>query len=252
MKKFLYCIVSIVLLLCWFVWAQSIYFEPQWDWVFWYDCMVPIDVYMDSNWYEISAIDLMMESSMDYVDFVPSDFVPYFFKPIIREDWLIHIVWFTVDPSERVNWKWKIWTLYFLQKQWNIDWLVSLYFLWKWETIDTNLGIAWWIDVLKEVWQAYVKFSKDLPSCKVEIVETSLDEENLQMGNMITWWFANLTYDEALENTVKTIDKKYWSLSSFNILKNCVIWILLVFILLIIILLLLKKQKNKWNKDVIK
>ena len=252
MKKFVCSIVSIIWVWIWFVCAQSISFDPQWDWVFWYNCVVPIDVYMDTNSYEISAIDLMMESSMDYVDFVPSDFVPYFFKPIIREDWLIHIVWFTVDPSERVNWKWKIWTLYFSPKQWAIDGVVRLYFLWEWETIDTNLGIAWWIDVLKEVWQAYVKFSRDLSSCTSNITENILADDDELSETSITWWFAGVTYNEALENTVKTIDKKYWKSFSFLDLRCRVLCIILLFILLIILVLLLKKQKNKWNKNVIR
>jgi len=118
MKKFVYSIVSIIWVWIWFVWAQSISFVPQWGSNFWNGCTVPIDVYINTNWQEISAIDLMMESSMDYVDFVPSDFVPYFLKPIVKQNGLIHVVWFTVDPSERLNWEWKMWTVYFLPRQW--------------------------------------------------------------------------------------------------------------------------------------
>jgi len=251
MKKFVYSIVAIIWVWMWFVWAQSISFVPQWGSIFWYNCTVPIDVYINTNSQEISAIDLVMESSMDYVDFVPSDFVPYFLKPIVKENGLIHVVWFTVDPSERVKWEWKMWTVYFSQRQWDIDWIVRLYFLWEWETSDTNLSIAWWVDVLKDVWQVSVTFSKDLPSC-VDEVNNDTSSEIVQVEDKIDWWFAGLTYDEVLENTMKTIDKKYWVKSFGQVLCHNILWIILVLILLIIILLLLKKEKNKWNKNVIK
>lgn len=248
MKKFLSFIVSIVWLWIWIVWAQSISFVPQWDWIFWNGCLVPIDVYIDTNWQEISAIDLMMESSMDYVDFVPTDFVPYFLKPVVKENGLIHVVWFTVDPSERVNWEWKMWTVYFLQKQWDIDWVVRLYFLWEWETSDTNLSIAWWVDILKNIWQASVKFSNDLPSCVFKNTN-NISDIDAKWENQVSWWFSNLTYDEVLESTINTIDKNYWNQHFFQSFRCVIVRILIIFILLIIILLLLRRRKDKWNKN---
>ena len=251
MKKFIGSILSIIWVWMWFVCAQSISFVSQWGSIFWYDCTVPIDVYISTNWQEISAIDLVLESSMNYVDFVPSDFVPYYLKPIVKENGLIHVVWFTVDPSERINWDWKMWTIYLKPKQWDIDGVVRLYFLWEWETSDTNLSIAWWVDVLKDVWQISVKFSKDLPSCVIG--SESVASDGYSQVEKIDWWFADLTYDEVLENTIKSIDKKHWSTSAFwQILRHSIVWIILILILLIIILLLLRKEKSKWNKNVVK
>lgn len=257
MKKFLCLIVSIIWMWIWFVGAQSISLEPQWNWVFWYDCVVPIDVYIDTKWQDVAAVDLVMESSMDYVDFVKSDFVPYFFKPIVKENGLIHVVWFTVEQSETIKWFWKMWTIYLLPQKWDTNWILRLYFLWEWETSDTNLSIEWWIDILKSVWEANVIFSKDLPSCNIKKSVDDLDWNNENLDEQIvwwvdiqiTWWFANLTYDEVLENTIKEIDKKYWSTSFLQILRDNIIWIFVIFILLIIILLLLKKRQNKWNKN---
>lgn len=252
MKKFVYGIVSIIWMWIWFVSAQSISLVPQWGSIFWNGCTVPIDVYINTNWQEISAIDLVMESSMDYVDFVPSDYVPYYLKPVVKKNGLIHIVWFTVDPSERIKWEWKMWTVYFSQRQWDIDWVVRLYFLWEWETIDSNLSIAWWVDVLKDAWEASIKFSNDLQSCMVESNNGSF-EKDIQVENKIDWWFADLTYDEVLENTINIIDKKHWSTLVFwQFLRHNIVWMILLFILFIIILLLLKKEKNKWNKNVVK
>lgn len=251
MKKFLYLIVSVIWVWIWCVSAQSISFVPQWGSIFWYNCIVPIDVYINTNWQEISAIDLVLESSMDYIDFVPSNFVPYFLKPVVKANWLIHVVWFTVDPSERVNWEWKMWTIYLKPRQWDIDWIVRLYFLWEWETSDTNLSVAWWVDVLKDVWQVSVTFSKDLPSCFDEAKNDNYSDSN-KVESKIDWWFAGLTYDEVLKSTMKTIDKKHWTASFGLVLCHNILWIILILILLIIILLLLKRKKDKWNKNVVK
>lgn len=251
MKKFVYGIVSIIWMWIWFVSAQGISFVPQWGSIFWNGCTVPIDVYINTNWQEISAIDLVMESSMDYVDFVPSDYVPYYLKPVVKKNGLIHIVWFTVDPSERIKWEWKMWTVYFSQRQWDIDWVVRLYFLWEWETIDSNLSIAWWVDVLKEVWQASVRFSKDLPSCLAKI-DNANSNETVYVNSKIDWWFADLTSEDVLKNTVNIIDRKYHNASFWQVLCHNILWIVLVLILLVIIILLLKKEKNKWNKNVVK
>ena len=260
MKKSLYCIVSLILWL-WFVWAQSISFLPEWDWTFWNNCLVPIDVYMDTAGQEISAMDLIIETSMEYKDFVPTDLFPYFFPPIIKSSWLIHIVWFTVDPSERVKESGKIGTLYFNQKDGDIDWVVRLYFLEEGNTTDTNLNLAGWIDVLKEVWSAFVTFSDELKSCNaVNPVEKSAEGalEDVQNENVISWWFADKTQEEAFQETFEKIEsnEKINPNDGENISHNIKnrVWIVLLFILLLIVLLLLiknilsfEKESGKWK-----
>ena len=250
MKKFVYSIVSIIWVWIWFVWAQSISFQPEWDWVFWYGCTVPIDVYVNTMWQEIAAMDLVIDSSMDYVDFVPSDYIPYFLKPIVNDKWLIHIAWFTLDSSERLHWEWMVGTLYFKPKIWDIDGIVKLYFLWEWNTNDTNLSIAWGVDVLKDIWQAVVSFSDALPSCITENINNTSDSlDNVESDLEIVWWFSNLTYDEVLENTIKTIDEKYWNDLSKKDYK-CFLMIWFCIVILIIFILLLKRKNNKWNKNI--
>lgn len=260
MKKFLYSIVSTVLGV-WFVWAQSISFVPEWDWNFWYNCLVPIDVYVDTAWQEISAMDLIIETSLEYKDFVPTELFPYFFPPTVKSNWLIHIVWFTVDPSERVKESGKIGTLYFNQKDWNIDWAVRLYFLEEGNTTDTNLNLAWGIDVLKEVWSAFVTFSDELEPCEVVNVIEEIDEdivEEVQSENIISWWFADKTQEEAFQETFEKIEsnEKINPNDGENISHNIKnrVWIVLLFILLLIVLLLLiknilsfEKESGKWK-----
>jgi hypothetical protein len=65
--------------------------------------LVPIDVYVDTQGQEVSAMDLMMETSLSYKDFVPTTIFPYYLPPVVRSNGLLHIVGFTVDPSERFN-----------------------------------------------------------------------------------------------------------------------------------------------------
>lgn len=251
MKKFIASAFILSILSLWITLSQSISLSPQWEWTFWNGCIVPIDVYVDTKGQEISAMDLMMESSLDYKDFVPSDMFPYFFKPIIESNWLIHVVWFTVDPSERVVWSWKIWTLYFSQKEWANDWIIRLYFLWEWETIDTNLSIAWWVDVLKEVWTAFVEFSTNLPSCEDNTQSNdSIKGQNNSVS--ISWWFWDLSYEEVLDQTMKKIDKDYGKTSFLDVLKKNIF--IVIFLLIIIIILLVRailsfeKESNKWEK----
>ena len=251
MKKFTTFAFILWILSLWVVCSQSISLSPQWDWIFWNGCIVPIDVYVDTKWQEISAMDLMMESSLDYIDFVPSNMFPYFFKPIIETNWLIHVVGFTVDPSERVMWAWKIWTLYFSPKDWTNDWIVRFYFLWEGETVDTNLSIAWWIDVLKEVWSALVEFSPSLPSCEDNTKNDKSIKKQDDSTN-ISWWFWDLSYDEVLDQTMKKIDKNYGKSSFLDVLKKHIF--IVIFLLLIIIILLIRailsfeKESNKWEK----
>jgi hypothetical protein len=51
---------------------------------------------------EISATDIIIESSLAFVDFVPSKMFPYFLPPKVSNN-LLHLVGFTVDPKNRVT-----------------------------------------------------------------------------------------------------------------------------------------------------
>ena len=245
MKKILYSIVSIIWAV-WFVWAQSLSLIPQWDGNFWNNCLVPIDVFVDTQGQEVAAMDLVMETSMEYKDFVPTELFPYFFPPIVDDKWLIHIAWFAVDQSERINWSGKIWTLYFRQKNNDIDGVVRLYFIGEWNTIDSNLGRIGGIDVLKSVLNAYVVFSNDLESCKtIDVVEwidgNGIDE--IDSEYVISWGFADKTQEEVLQETFEKIEAKYEK-SSWDNVKNIVYIVLLLLFLLLIVLLLIYKNKN--------
>jgi len=223
-----------------FSFSQNIFFDVEWDKTFGYWCIVPIDVYVNTEWQEISAMDLVMETSLLYKDFVPTDMFPYYLPPVIKSNGLIHIVWFTVDPSERIIGSWKIWTLYFDQKPDSFDWAVRLYFLSKWDTTDSNLSMAWWVDLLKNVGDINIVFSKDLPKCTHDIV-------------VLTWWFAWSTYKDWLDETIQKIYDKYGKLSFWLFFQNNIFFIIALFLIVVAVLAVLyhKKLLYYFNKNTV-
>ena len=53
---------------------------------------------------EISATDVIIESSLEFVDFVPAKLFPYFLPPKAQSG-MIHIVGFSTDKTNRVTGK---------------------------------------------------------------------------------------------------------------------------------------------------
>lgn len=220
--------------------AQNISFSVEWEPVFGNGCIVPIDVYVDTQGEEISAVDLMMETSLIYKDFVPATMFPYFLPPVVRSNWLLHVVWFTVDPSERVIGSGKIWTIYFEQKPWFFDGTVRLYFLGEWNTTDSNLSKAGWIDVLKSVGDAQITFSSDLPACEHDAA-------------LVSWWFEGMSYQDSLNWTMQKIYNKYGKISFWNFLQNNIFFVIaLLFLIVIILVVIYRKQLlSYFHKDLV-
>lgn len=242
-KKIILWIVWILAVL-WVSNAQTLTLSTEWDGTFWYGCLVPVDVYVDTNWEEISAMDLIIKSSMDYKDFENTNIFPYYFSPVKNWEWLIHIVWFTVDPSERFIWTGKIWTLYFQHNNSDIDAAIKLLFLWEWELLDNNLSIAWWIDVLKNVEDLYIKFSSDLPTCDDTSVQGMLSSID---------WFSDKTFDDVLNDTMSKINSKYPEHNNIIWWMNNNMCAILLGILIILVFVVIykvlsnKRHALKWN-----
>lgn len=157
MKK----IIALLILTCLFSvsMATEITFSPEKGEVA-NNCLVALDIMINTDNNEIAASDVVIESSLDFVDFVPSKLFPYFLPPKVSNN-LIHLVWFTVDPKNRVQGSWSMGTLYMQQKNASdADGALKLYFKKKWSTTDSNLSIAWWIDILDSVGSAYFTFTK--------------------------------------------------------------------------------------------
>ncbi len=219
-----------------FVFWQSISLSSQSGDVFWNWCIVPVDIYVDAQWEEISAIDLVMEASLIYKDFVPTEVFPYYLPPVVKSNGLVHIVWFTVDPSERFSWSNKIWTLYFEQTPWSYDGTVKFLFLSSGDTTDTNLSKAGWIDVLNHVKNITVSFSSNLTSCQHE-------SPSIEGG------FAGMTYDESLDATLQKIYDKYGSFSLAYFLKNNIYFVLFGLVLVVIFILYRKGFLSYFYKN---
>ncbi|HMS91362.1 MAG TPA: hypothetical protein PKC87_04035 [Candidatus Absconditabacterales bacterium] len=125
------------------------------------NCLVALDIMIDTDNKEIAASDIVIESSLDFVDFVPSKLFPYFLPPKVSNN-LIHLVGFTVDPKNRVQGSGSIGTLYMQQKNTSdADGTLKLYFKKKGDTTDSNLSIAGGIDILDSVGSAYFTFTED-------------------------------------------------------------------------------------------
>ena len=91
MKKNILILLAMTFWLFTFTSAQEINFSyGSWE-NFGKWCIVAIDINVDAKGKPIAASDIVMESSMKYVDFVPATAFPYFFPPVIRKNGLIHI-----------------------------------------------------------------------------------------------------------------------------------------------------------------
>jgi len=141
--------------------AWELSLEPS-NWKYSPGCMVAIDIMMDPAWQQISATDIVLETSMQFVKFEPTDLFPYFYGPIIdNKTNIISIIWFTaLWPSQRVSKSWSIWKIYLKPKnKSDTDWSVKFYFKNKWNTTDTNLSIGWWVDVLESTRNWFYTFN---------------------------------------------------------------------------------------------
>lgn len=188
-------------------------------------CMIAVDIIADTQGKTIAAADVIMESSMKFVDFVPGDSFPYFLPPKV-ESTVVHIVWFAVEASQRISWIHKIWTAYFQKRSiWDRDWAVHLYFTKTWDTIDSNLSIAGWIDTLQKV--SWVEYTFDWTSeCTHEVAS-------------ITDWIQ----DVPLDVTLKKI-----ALDASASSSHTYIYRLSGLLLLIILWLIYFAKTRKWKK----
>lgn len=240
-QKILIFLAFSLLSFCWFSSAQTISLAVSWSSTLGNNCLVPVNVYIDTAGETISATDLMMETSLEYKDFVPTSMFPYYLPPVVRSNGLLHIVWFTVDDSERVNGSWFLGTIYFIQKPWFTDGTVRMYFLEEWATIDSNLSKVWGVDTLKQVGYVNVTFSRDMPSCSHEA------------ATIVTWWFEGVSYQESLDTTMQKIYDKYGKFSLSLFLQNNIFFVIAFFLLILIILLVIYRKNllSSFQKDAV-
>jgi len=210
----------------WFVtYAGNIEFSPS-EWSFGKWCVFGVDVNINTDGVDIAAFDLYMETSLKFSDFVPSKMFPYYVPPITTWN-LVHLIWFATDPNNRINGSWSIWKIYFKSNPGDSDGAIKIYFAGKWETIDSNLSIPWWVDILTSVKDWYYTFTSDW-ECLSE--------------NDIIWWYHWVSYESWLALLTDKISADYKKNRMIIFWER--IWI--TWVSIIILLLLLWYLHKKW------
>jgi len=206
--------------------ASEISFSPDtWDLGKW--CIIATDIIVDTKGQQIAATDIMIESSLEFVNFVPSPLFPFFFPPKVREN-VLHLVWFSTDATNRMTGSGSIWTLYMKQKDTtSTDGSLKLYFTAKWDTTDTNLSIAWWVDTLETVKDAYYTFW-GITACE----HTAAD---------IKWWIATMT----VQDIAKQVNGDY---GTNNIFTRKTLLIVGGVLILSILLFVYYRKNKQWEK----
>ena len=214
--------------------ASEIRFSPEnWDIKKW--CLVATDIVFDTTNANVAATDVVIESSLEYVDFVPykdpsKNSFPNFLPPQTGNN-IVHIIWFISNPKKTVTGTWTMGKIFFRQKSpADNDGSIKIYLKSKWNTTDTNLSILWGIDVLDTVGSGYYRFV-DTWDCTYPA-----DYE-------ITWWFAHMSAEESLHNTFTSIQRQ----ENRNLLLSWKILIVLVGAgILITLLFIFIKKRKQW------
>ena len=208
--------------------ASEISFSPDhWDIQKW--CLVAADIFINTDEHPVAATDVVIESSLDYVDFVPTKTLfPHFFPPKTGTN-TVHIIGFISDPKSTVTGSGSIGRIFFRQKSSSdTDGTMKIYFAWQGKTYDSNLSMLWWIDVLDTVGAWYYRLI-DSWSCEYPA------NYNIVGG------FSHMSAQEAL----KIINKELLQETNGNLLSNRkYIVAILGWIILLTILFIYMKRRN--------
>lgn len=209
--------------------ASELYISPdQWD--FGKNCVLEFDIIAATMADQVMWTDVMLDTSMEFVDFVPGDAFEYSLPPKVSENGVISL-WAFSNPDNLFQWEWIIWTIYLKSNKVNNDWYIRFYFKWQGDTSDTNLSIKWGIDSLKEVNNWVYTFNWE--SCVHEV-------------NNIEWGLAWKDYDKAINDLANEFEKKWkiqkivWFFTSTTFL----VWLWIVVLIIMIILFRIKKWKK--------
>jgi hypothetical protein len=212
--------------------AWEILLQPShWQYSPW--CMLWIDIVMDPEWAQISATDIVIESSMQFIKFEPTSLFPYFLPTKITDN-ITHIVGFTSWPSQRVSQKWVVWKIFFKpQNKSDADWSIKFYIKAKWDTTDTNLSIWWWVDVLEDTRNWFYTFN--WTNCDYP------DEEIIPQE-------SNVNFEESLNDTVDKIEKEHMADVYQKSREDNKSYIISLFIIIVILVAYFKIFKWKSKK----
>jgi|GEM_PF-941148 len=79
-------------------------------------CLVAADVFVNTDDKKIAATDIVIESSLEYMDFVPNkNLFPYFFPPKTGDN-VVHIIGFISNPKNTITGSGIVGKIFFRQK----------------------------------------------------------------------------------------------------------------------------------------
>lgn len=225
MKKIFLAIVFTVYFIS-FSFGAKLTLSPS-EWYLSENCIESFKVLLNMEpWDKAITLDLVVRSNMEFVKFENWNLFKYDTPPYLEWD-MNSIMLFNDRWWEITEW-WFVWTLYY-KTTWVSDPYLEYYFVWEWETIDTNVNIDW-KDILKSV-----------KSWKYEILK---DKECLDPAwAIINVW--NMSYDQQMDEFVKIYKKDHsWKIINF-LVEYC--WYICCCILLILIIVLVAhKIQKKW------
>lgn len=199
------------------------------------NCILEFDVIVDTDSEKILWTDIYIESTMEYVDFVPSTMFSYYLPPKVKNKNIY--LWAFSEPGKEFVWKLKFGTLYLKSNDIDPDWYIKFDFIEEGNTSDTNLSIIWWEDKLIEVkdWTYYF----DGDPCEHSVIDTEIKwafssiDEDKYIKDMISWFNKKAL----VQKTLLLFSKYWWNLILF-----------LLFLISIYIFIKNKKLANRWKK----
>ena len=206
--------------------AEIRFFPDSWEIQKW--CLVAVDVMIDTSEQAIAATDVVIETSLEYVDFVPNKaLLPNFFPPKVN-DYSIHIIGFVSNPKATVKGSGSIGTVFLKQRNTtDADGNLKLYFAGPGKTYDSNLSVIWGIDILEKTGEGLYRFVEH-GSC-----DYPADYE-------IAGGFAHMSAEESLNKTINHLKRKERLTP-----RNIVPWITILII--ISVLFIYRKRKYSWE-----
>ncbi len=227
MKKVLFFILFYLFLWFWFTSTLSV--SPN-DWSIWQNCVEEFDININSFWELIFGADIEINTSMEYVNFIPNKkLFEYYLPPRIDNGiivlWAFSMTWKEFN-SEMIS----FWKLYLKNISNNIDSFIKFNFKEVWSTTDTNLS-AGSFDTLDSVFNWIYM----------------LDWEVCPSNESVGWWIDAVDYEKQIKELTADL-KKDWENKTIKTLFMNNIYIVVWLSILVILFLSFLVKKYKWVK----
>ncbi|HKL43825.1 MAG TPA: hypothetical protein VJ892_00935 [Candidatus Absconditabacterales bacterium] len=208
--------------------ASELYISPdQGD--FGKNCVLEFDIIASTMADQVMGTDVMLDTSMEFVDFVPGDAFEYSLPPKVSENGVISLGAFS-NPDNLFQGEGIIGTIYLKSNEVNNDGYIRFYFKGQGDTSDTNLSIKGGIDTLKEVNNGVYTFNGE--SCVHEV-------NNIEGG------LAGKDYDKAINDLANEFEKKGKIQKIVGFFTSTTFLVGLGIVVLIIMIILFRIKKGK-------